>query len=257
MSALSRVSAAFHSPEYPKGLLAAFAAWFALWSIDPPHLADFILEHLLTVVFVAFLVWSHRRFRLSNLSYTTIFVFLCLHVVGAHYTYSEVPYDRWAGTLAGWLGVEDFSVTAAFSWRRNHYDRLVHFSFGLTMAYPVREVFVRIARARGFWGYYLPLDVMMSFSMIYELFEWGVAEVIGGDVGHSYLGSQGDEWDAQKDMALATSGAVLTMLAAACVNWRYRRRQFQAELAESLRPGASEPLGEVELRKLRGRADDA
>jgi putative membrane protein len=243
---------AFLSPRYPFWLLGAFAAWFAVWAIGPLHPNDFLLEHVLTVAFVGFLCWSYRRFRLSNISYTTIFLFMSLHVVGAHYTYSEVPYEDWLRTAAGWLGVESFSLGAMFGWERNHYDRLVHFSFGLTMAYPVREVFVRIARVRGFWGYYLPLDVMMSLSMIYELFEWGVAVVIGGDVGHSYLGSQGDEWDAHKDMALATLGGSIAMLLTALVNW-WAERDFASELAESFRVGRSEPLGEVKLAELRER----
>ena len=117
------------------------------------------------------------------------------------------------------------------------------------MAYPAREVFIRIARVRGFWGYFLPLDVTMSFSMLYELVEWGVAEIVAGDVGQSYLGTQGDEWDAHKDMALATLGGFLSMLATALVN-RSLRRDFAAEFAESLRVGDSAPLGEVKLIEL-------
>jgi putative membrane protein len=86
--------------------------------------------------------------------------------------------------------------------------------------------------------------------MVYELFEWGVAVVIGGDVGHSYLGSQGDAWDAQKDMALATLGGLLAMLATALVNWRCDR-DFAQEWAESFRAHRAEPLGEVRLQELR------
>jgi putative membrane protein len=125
----------------------------------------------------------------------------------------------------------------------------VHFSFGLTMAYPVREVFVRLARVRGFWGYYLPLDVMMSFSMIYELMEWAIAVLVGGDVGQSYLGTQGDEWDAHKDMALATLGGLITMTIAALINWR-ADRDFAVEFAASLQSPLPTPLGEVRIAEL-------
>lgn len=237
------------SRRYPAWLLGIFLAWFAVWAIRPPHAGDFLLEHIFTALFLGLLLLSYRRFPLSNLSYTLVFTFLCLHVVGAHYTYSEVPYEEWLRGAASWFGVEGFSVREALGFTRNHYDRLVHFAFGLLMAYPAREVFIRIARMRGFWGYFLPLDVMMSFSMLYELIEWGVAVIIAGDVGQSYLGTQGDEWDAQKDMALAALGASICMLATALVNRRLKR-DFAAELAESLRVGDAPPLGEVKLAEL-------
>jgi putative membrane protein len=219
-------------------LAAAFAAWFAFWAIRPANLQDFVLEHVLTLALVACL-WSTRHvFRLSNLSYSLIFVFLCLHVVGAHYTYSKVPYEDGFGALAGWLGHPGLRLGDALGWQRNLFDRLVHFSFGLLLAYPVREIFVRIARVRGFWAYYLPLDVTISFSAAYELLEWGVALVFGGETANTYLGTQGDVWDAQKDMALAALGGMISMLATALVHWHYRR-DFAAELAESLRPAGS------------------
>jgi len=189
-------------------------------------------------------VISYRRLPLSNISYTLIFVFLCLHTVGAHYTYSLVPYDDWTESLTGsrlndWFGFE-----------RNHYDRLVHFAFGLLLAYPIRELFLRVAGARGFWGYYLPLDLTMSFSMLYELIEWGAAVVFGGDLGHAYVGAQGDPWDAHKDMALATLGALICMSVVAFINWQFDRK-FGTELRDSLRirDGVG-PLGEQKLREL-------
>jgi putative membrane protein len=249
MAAQQRLWQAFISPTYPKWLLGIFVLWFGVWAIGPPHPSDFLLEHLFTVAFLALLCWSHSRFRLSNLSYTMIFVYLCLHIVGAHYTYSEVPYDEWLRRLASWFGVQDFSIQSLFGFKRNHYDRLIHFFFGLLMAYPVREVFVRIAGVRGIWGYYLPLDVMMSLSVVYELIEWGVAVVVGGDVGQSYLGTQGDEWDAQKDMALASLGGLIAMTVTALVNWRYGR-DFAAELASSFRQQGGAPLGEVRIAKM-------
>jgi putative membrane protein len=219
----------------PRWLAAVFGAWFAVWAIRPNNLQDFVLEHLLTVALVACL-WSTRRsFRLSNLSYSLIFVFLCLHVVGAHYTYSEVPYEEWVGAVVRWFGDPDFQLGDALGWQRNQFDRLVHFAFGLLLAYPVREIFVRIVRVRGFWAYYLPLDVMISFSALYELLEWGVALVFGGETAETYLGTQGDVWDAQKDMALAALGGLISMTTTALVHWHYRR-DFAAELAESLHP---------------------
>jgi putative membrane protein len=135
-------------------------------------------------------------------------------------------------------------------WERNHFDRLVHFLYGLLLAYPGREVFLRVAKVRGFWGYYLPLDVVMATSMLYELIEWGAAEFFGGELGVAYLGSQGDQWDAQKDMALASLGGLIAMLITAAINWRYQR-DFAREWADSLRVKGPRPLGETALARLR------
>lgn len=249
MKVKERLWQAFISPAYPKWLLGIFIVWFGVWAIGPSHPDDFLLEHIFTALFVAFLCLNHRRFRLSNLSYTLIFVFMCLHIVGAHYTYSEVPYDEWLGRLGSWFGAPELSTQPLFGSGRNHYDRFVHFFFGLLMAYPVREVFVRIVRVRGFWAYYLPLDVMMSLSLLYELVEWGVAVIVGGDVGQSYLGTQGDEWDAQKDMALASLGGLTGMTVTALVNWRYNR-DFAQDMAGSFQEQGSAPLGEVRIAEM-------
>jgi putative membrane protein len=113
------------------------------------------------------------------------------------------------------------SVSGFFGWERNHYDRLVHFSYGFLLAYPIREALIRLAGVRGLWGYYLPLAVTSSTSADYELIEWGAALVFGGDLGVAYLGTQGDVWDAQRDMALAAFGAFLSMILLAIRNaWR-------------------------------------
>jgi putative membrane protein len=104
---------------------------------------------------------------------------------------------------------------------------------------------------RGFWGYALPLDLAMSSSMFYELTEWAAAEFFGGNLGHHFLGSQGDPWDAQKDMALASLGALIAMTAIALLNRRLQR-DFAREWQESLRVKRVTPLGEEELaRQLR------
>lgn len=134
---------------------------------------------------------------------------------------------------------------------RNHFDRLVHFSYGFLLAYPLRELFVRVADARGFWGYFLPLDIVMSSSMLYELVEWGAASAFGGELGQAYLGTQGDIWDAHKDMLLASLGAVLSLTIAATIH-RALDRDFQREWAESLRVKDSRPLGEEAIRRIRG-----
>src|SRR4051794_22892461 len=105
MTVKERLWRAFVSPAYPRWLLGIFVLWFAVWAIRPWQPSAFLVEHAFTVVFLAFLCWSHFRFRLSNLSYTLIFVYLCFHVVGAHYTYSEVPYEEWFRRLGSLFGV--------------------------------------------------------------------------------------------------------------------------------------------------------
>jgi len=201
------------------------------------------LENVAVVFVVLCIALSHKKLLLSRLSYTLIFVFLCLHEVGAHYTYAEVPYNEWTQQLFG------FHFNDIIGWKRNNFDRVIHFLYGFLIAYPVREIFLRIANVRGFWGYFLPLDLTMSTSMLFELIEWIAAGVVGGELGMAYLGTQGDVWDAHKDMALASCGAVLAMAITALVNRRLQR-DFAHEWVESLRVKNTEPLGEDKLKEM-------
>jgi putative membrane protein len=224
--------------RYPVLLFALLVVVAGVLAIAPHDRADWALENALLFVGVGALAATRRALPLSRVSYTLIFAFMCLHSLGAHYTYSEVPYQAWIAWLTGGSPSTD----------RNQYDRVVHFAYGLLLAYPIREVFLRVAEVRGFWGYYLPLDVTMASSMLYELIEWAAAVLLGGELGVAYLGSQGDQWDAQKDMALATLGACLAMLLTAALNWRYQR-DFAREWADSLRVKRTRPLGEDELQR--------
>ncbi|MGI8605501.1 MAG: DUF2238 domain-containing protein [Verrucomicrobiales bacterium] len=196
--------------------------------VAPWHRNDWLLENALVALGVFALVVIYRKLPLSRVSWTCLFLFLCLHELGAHYTYSEVPYDAWCERLTG------RSLSNLLDWERNHFDRGVHFLYGLWLSYPVREIFLSLAKVRGFWSYFFPLDVTISTSALYEVVEWAAAEVFSGDLGQAYVGAQGDVWDAQKDMALAALGAVITMTAAAVVNWRCQR-DFAREWAESFR----------------------
>ena len=214
--------------NYLWGLAIVYTIWWALMAISPNDRSDWMLENVLVFLAVGVLVYTYKAFPLSRVSYTCIFVFLTLHALGAHYTYAEVPYQDWMPFLAG---------------GRNQFDRMVHFLYGLLLAYPIREMFLRIGNVRGFWGYFLPLDLTMSTSMLYELIEWGAAEAFGGDLGAAYLGTQGDVWDAHKDMALASLGALIAMVVTAAVN-RRMQRDFANEWAESIRIKRRKPLGE-------------
>lgn len=229
--------------RYALTLAALFVIVWVVLAARPMDRQDWALENALAIILVVTLAVTARKFPLSRVSYTLIFLFLCLHEIGAHYTYAEVPYNQWTEALFG-RSVNDF-----MGWHRNHFDRLVHFSYGLLLSYPIREVFYRFAHARGFWGYFLPLDVTMSTSMLFELIEWAAVELFGGELGVAYLGTQGDIWDAHKDMGLATIGAIIAMTVTALINV-YLQRDFAREWSESLRVKHNIPLGEDEIRRL-------
>jgi len=174
-----------------------YAVFWVLTGIAPVDRRDWLLENFLVVVSAVVLIATYRRFPLSDVSYVLITVFLTLHSIGAHYSNAQVPLGAW--------------IKDAFGLSRNHYDRLVHFSFGLMLAYPAREVFLRIANVKGIWAYYLPIDVTLAFSAMYEITESWFAQIIGPGLGDAWLGTQGDIWDAQKDMTAALTGAILCM----------------------------------------------
>lgn len=213
-------------------LYIAVPAYLLLWvalSLHPADRQAWLLENALVLLLLVVLWVVRKAFRFSDLSLLLILLFLSLHTLGSHYTYSEVPYNDW------WRAVTGHSLNSVFGWERNHFDRLVHFSYGLLLAYPIREFFLRIVEVRGFWAYFLPLDFTLSTSALYELIEWGAAEVFGGELGMHYLGTQGDIWDAHKDMALAGLGALLAILFIALAN---RRQQRDAAMEWSRRQKA-------------------
>jgi putative membrane protein len=229
--------------KYILTLAALLGVFWIVLAFDVFDRKDWLLENLLLVAAVVLMASTYKVFPLSRISYTLIFVFLCLHAVGAHYTYAEVPYNDW------WQSLFGTTFNEMVGWKRNNFDRVVHFSYGLLLAYPIRELFLRVAGVRGFWGYFLPLDLTMSTSMLYELIEWGTAVVVGGGLGQAYLGTQGDVWDAHKDMALASLGALIAMSVTALVNVRMKR-DFAHEWIESLRVKHTRPLGEVALAEM-------
>ena len=183
-----------------KAILAIYTIVWVLTAIGPKYPSDWLLENLLVFAFVPVLAFTWRRFRFSDFSYFCMALFLALHAYGAHYTYAEAE-----------LG---YRLQEWFGWSRNHYDRIVHFSFGLLMTYPIREIVQRKLRGRRFWASFIPLMVALGISSSYEIVESWVARLVSPELGTAYLGTQGDEWDAQKDMALAGAGAALALILA-------------------------------------------
>jgi len=176
-------------------LLAGYLLLWGLLAIAPIDRHDWLLENLLAVTLVAMLVLTYRRFPFSNLSYVLIALFMVLHAIGAHYTYAKVPAGFW--------------LQETFSLSRNPFDRLVHFSYGLLLVLPIRELLMRLAGVRGLWSYYLPISAVLAQSGFFEVVEAVVATIVSPELGSAYLGTQGDEWDAQKDMTAAFTGSLL------------------------------------------------
>lgn len=164
--------------------------------IGTNDLNNWFLENTLTVLFMLFLIFSFRKYQFSDLSYLLICVYLCLHVYGAKYTYAENPFGYW---------LKDY-----FHFGRNHYDRIVHFCFGFLLAYPMRELFLKWLKYPKTVSWILPIEITLSVSGLYELIEWAVADVFFKAQGDAYLGTQGDIWDAQKDIFMAFMGAILS-----------------------------------------------
>ena len=187
-------------------VLVVIAAVALSW--NPKYPQDQLLQHIPTVLSVVLLIATARCIPLSNLSFSLLVAFLLLHIFAARWVYTFVPYDDWVERLFG------FRPSQRFGWERNHFDRLVHFFFGLLTFVPFREIYGRIARpARGFASWFA-VELILAASAAYELIEWGMAMLFAPDVAHRYLGQQGDAWDAHKDIALALAGALIAWLVA-------------------------------------------
>ena len=193
-------------PRAQKQLLALLAALLLLAQIAQPYPEVALLQHIPTLVFLLASPSLLRRWPLSTAAFACIIAFLALHTLGGRYAYSNVPYDDWARALTG------TTLSDAFGWTRNHYDRLVHLAFGALSVVPVAEIARR-------WGGLTPrgailavLGWVLAISCLYEMFEWLLTIVAAGATADRYNGQQGDIWDAQKDMALATLGAILVLV---------------------------------------------
>lgn len=198
------------SSRVPHWLLGFYSVWWFVLAIQPVNRQDWLLENLLVFLALPPLFLTRRRFRFSNASYSLITIFLALHAVGAHYTYSEVPFFNW--------------VRDGFSLDRNHYDRIVHFLFGFLLSLPLWELLTGVMGLRPGWGRVAAVHVVMAWSAAYEMIEALVAHLVSPELGAAYNGTQGDIWDAQKDAALAMLGAIVVMTAAGLWAWCRRPR---------------------------------
>lgn len=189
----------FRTPLKSNRWLQVFIGVFLLCWINSfignTDTANWFLENTLVFLFLGALIFSYKKHQFSDVSYLLICIYLCLHVYGSKYTYAENPFGYWLKDEMGWS--------------RNHYDRIVHFSFGFLLAYPMREMFLKWLKFPEWVAWTLPIEITLSISGFYELIEWGVADILFKEQGAAYLGTQGDIWDAQKDVFLAFSGAII------------------------------------------------
>ena len=179
-------------------LLVLTLAVFVWSGIHPRDRFTWVLEVFPAVIAGIVLVSTYRRFRLTNLLYVLIAIHAIILMVGGKYTYAQVPLGAW---MEQWFG-----------FTRNHYDRIGHFAQGFVPAIAAREVLIRIARyRRDMWLNVVVFAIAAAISALYELLEWAVAELTG-TAAEAFLGTQGDVWDTQKDMAMACIGAVCALV---------------------------------------------
>ncbi len=178
-------------------------------AINPAIPEDWLLENLLVFFLIALLAGTYRIIAFSDLSYILIFVFLCLHECGAHYQYSDAVPGEWMKPMLGTS--------------RNHFDRVVHFTFGLFLVYPQREVLMRKAGLASGWAGTLAIFTTLALSAAYEIIEAIVASIVDPANAQAFLGSQGDIWDSQEDMTMCVMGACASILIIAIVRGIRRR----------------------------------
>ncbi|HET9962536.1 MAG TPA: DUF2238 domain-containing protein [Nitrospiraceae bacterium] len=209
-----------------RSVLVGLIVWYLVLSVwtayEPADRQFWLMASLLPLLLVLTLVSTYRFIPLSHASYALITMFLTLHTVGVHYTYAQVPMGAW--------------VDQALHAGRNHYDRVVHFSFGFLLTYPIEELFRLTGFLRGWLLYYLPVMTILGLSGLWEIIESWVARALHPELGMTYLGSQGDPWDAQKDMAAALYGSLLCAALLLALRWRSVRQgnATHSSLADSL-----------------------
>ena len=212
LSGSSRLSG---SSKYPKGLSRFHWSWLAVLivacgiaSINPLEPPSYLMHQAGTVIGVLILMGLTVKGLVSRVGFALTIIFIMIHVLGAHYLYSYVPYNDWIKSLTG------FDLNASMGWTRNMYDRLVHFSYGLLLYRIVADVFSiwlkGLSRGRIML---LVIQFVMASSVFYEWIEWWIAMGMSPEAAESYNGQQGDLWDAHKDMFVATIGAIIAGLA--------------------------------------------
>ena len=212
---MSFYSTQFVDPSHPFPRLGPFHGFWlavmalacALASIHPLDFPSYLMHQASTLVGVGAMVWLARDGKISPAGFALGSLFMLVHILGAHYLYSNVPYNDWSKALLNW------DLNAHFGWKRNMYDRLVHFCYGLLLYKLFLDVFSswfpQVNRGR---VALLVLQWILASSTIYELIEWWIAIGMSPEKAEQYNGQQGDVWDAHKDMALAFLGGLIAWI---------------------------------------------
>lgn len=173
----------------------------------PLNWHDYLLHQLGTLVFMAIVCACYRYLASTTFSFVLASLFIVIHIIGARYLYSYVPYDEWTQNLLG------FRLNEMFGWQRNMYDRLVHFCYGLLLLPLIKDVFHYLMPTLSLKGILLlVLQFNLATSALYELFEWILGVTLSPESAEAYNGQQGDIWDAQKDILLAFIGALISAI---------------------------------------------
>jgi len=180
---------------YPHILASSFLVFFILFGINPVDRAVWIVEVIPIIIVYLFLLSTYQKFKFTNISYSLMIIWMAWHTVGGHYTFANVPFDF---------------ITDLFNFQRNNFDRVGHIVVGF-YAYPMAEFLVRKKYTNVIVASFFGLFFVMSIAAGYEIIEWAYAVIDGGDTGLEFLGSQGDIWDAQKDMLADTVGALISL----------------------------------------------
>jgi len=182
--------------------LAVLTIAVIIASIHPLEFEAYLLHQAGTVFMLALLLFTQKKIGMSFYSFVLYLIFLLIHIIGAHYLYSYVPYNEWL------IQLFNFDLNQSMGWSRNMYDRLVHLACGVLL-YPVllRLFHVWLPEAKPFMLFLLVVQFIMATSLIYEWLEWLIAIGLSPEEAENYNGQQGDMWDAHKDMLLATVGA--------------------------------------------------
>jgi putative membrane protein len=183
-----------------------------LTCIHPLYPNEQFLQHLGTVILLAVLFADLRKNKLTLFAFSFFSAFILLHIIGARYIYSYVPYDKWINAVSGFLTGKSLMEIGS----RNAYDRFVHLAFGI-LVFPIvfdylsRRISDKVMLIVSTWA------ILQTVSMLYELFEWGLTLVLSTEAANDYNGQQGDLWDAQKDMFLALVGSTaMSIIYALC-----------------------------------------
>lgn len=185
-------------------IIAITGAAIPLSFIRAPYPDELSLQHVPTVIGLALLLAAVKTGSLGRVSFTCVVGFLWLHIIGARWIYTFVPYDDFAARLTG------RSLSDRFGWERNHYDRLVHAASGVLGVPPASELLQRFGGMKPLGAAVMAVSCVLSIGAIYEIFEWQIAMTFSPTQAEAYNGQQGDVWDPQKDLALAGIGAIIS-----------------------------------------------